>query len=244
MVQRFGGRARFVEENYGNSQLARRNGVTRYPAIFVNDVLVATPKDFGFYGRNEGEESGRYAPLKSAASHERFRADLERMITLILAGRTDAARAHASPANAAEIASLPGFTVTDIHGRPVSRDSIAGRPTVVEFWATWCPPCRGTLRWLADLQRHYGDRVAVLAIAVESDEALVRKVTEELGLPIRTAVARPEVVRAFGDLGAVPTLFVFDREGRTASTHYGATPGLHAEVTETLERLLPGPGGR
>jgi thiol-disulfide isomerase/thioredoxin len=243
VVQRFGGRARFVEENYGSSALAQRFGVTRYPAIFVNDVLVATPNDFGFYGRNEGE-SGRYAPLKSAASHERFRADLERMITLNLAGHADAARAQAKPASTAEIASLPGFTLTDLHGRPLSRESIAGRPTVVEFWATWCPPCRSTLRWLGDLQRRYGDRVALLAIAVESDSAMVRKVTQELDLPIRTAVARPEVVRAFGDLGAVPTLFVFDRDGRTASVHYGATPTLHADVTESLERMLASAGGK
>ena len=72
----FGGRARFVSENYGDSQLAKRFGVTRYPAIFVDDVLVATPNDFGFYGKGEAQEGGRYAPLKSAAAHERFRADL------------------------------------------------------------------------------------------------------------------------------------------------------------------------
>ena len=69
----FGGRARFVVENYGESELARRFGVKRYPAIFVDDLLVATPKDFGFYGKGEGEGGGRYAPLKSAASHERLR---------------------------------------------------------------------------------------------------------------------------------------------------------------------------
>ena len=49
-MQGFGGQARFVVENYGESELAKRFGVTRYPAIFVDDVLVATPSDFGFYG--------------------------------------------------------------------------------------------------------------------------------------------------------------------------------------------------
>ena len=96
MVQGFGGEARFVAENYGDSELAKRFGVKRYPAIFVDDVLVATPKDFGWFGKGEGKDEGRYAPLKSAASHERFRADLARMLQLVLAGETASARAQAA----------------------------------------------------------------------------------------------------------------------------------------------------
>ena len=60
-------------ENYGDSPLAKRFGVTRYPAIFVDDVLVAKPKDFGFYGKGEGAGDGRYTPLKSAQAHQRLR---------------------------------------------------------------------------------------------------------------------------------------------------------------------------
>ena len=67
MVQEFGGQARFVVENHGQSELAKRFGVDRYPAIFVDDVLVATPSDFGFYGKAKGVAEGRYAPVKSAA---------------------------------------------------------------------------------------------------------------------------------------------------------------------------------
>lgn len=238
MVAEFGGRARFVAENYGESELAKRNGVTRYPAIFVNDVLVATPKDFGFFGRGEGEESGRYAPLKSAASHERFRGDLARMITLLLAGRGGEARERAASAQPSEIAAMPGFTLTDLEGRPLSRESLAGRPVLVEFWATWCPPCRGTLRWLGDLQKRHGERVAVVAIAIESDEAAVRKLAGELKLPLRFAMGQPQVARAFGDLGAVPTLFLFGADGRTEQVFYGATPTLHAEAEAKLAKLL------
>lgn len=237
MVAEYGDRARFVAENFGESELAKRNGVTRYPAIFVDDVLVATPKDFGFYGKGEGEESGRYAPLKSAASHERLRADLSRMIALILAGRPGEARAQAKPAKNTEIAAMPGFTLTDLDGRPLSRESLAGRPVLVEFWATWCPPCRSTLRWLGDVRKRWGDRVAVVAIAVESDEAGVRKIAGELGLPVRFAMGQPQVVRAFGDLGAVPTLFLFGADGRTEAVFYGATPTLHADAEAKLARL-------
>jgi hypothetical protein len=126
VVNGFGGKARFVVENYGASELAKRFGVTRYPAIFVDDVLVATPKDFGFYGKGEGGGDGRYTPWRSAESHERFRADLARMVELILAGRKDAARAEAAPARPGEIAALPDLALTGLDGKPLSRADLAG----------------------------------------------------------------------------------------------------------------------
>lgn len=238
MVQEFGGKARFKAENYGDSELAKRFGVKRYPAIFVDDVLVATPKDFGFYGKGEGEGKGRYAPVKSAESHERFRKDLSRMIDLILAGRKDVARAEASPAESKEIAALPAVRITDLDGKTLSREDLAGRVVLVELWATWCPPCRGTLGWLGELKKRHGDRVAVVAIAVESEEADVRKLAGELKLPFVWTMGTPEMVRAFGDVSAVPTLLVFDSKGRTAGAFYGAPPGLHAEAEEKLASLL------
>jgi thiol-disulfide isomerase/thioredoxin len=238
VVRDFGGEVRFVAENYGDSELAKRFGVTRYPAIFVDDVLVAKPKDFGFYGKGEGAGDGRYTPLKSAASHDRFRTDLSRMIGLVLAGRKEDARAQAPPADPREIAALPAFSLVDLEGKPVSREDLAGRVVAVEFWATWCPPCRGTLGWLGEVKRKYGDRVVVLAAAVESDEVDVRKLAAELGLPLRWGQATPEMARAFGDVSAVPTLFLFDRDGRTAGAFYGAPPGLHAEAEAKLAELL------
>jgi thiol-disulfide isomerase/thioredoxin len=238
VVAESGGTARFVVENYGDSELAKRFGVTRYPAIFVDDVLVAKPKDFGFYGKGEGAGDGRYTPLKSAASHDRLRADLTRMIELALADRKDDVRAQATQPDAGEIAALPAFTLTDLEGKPVMRDELAGRVVLVEFWATWCPPCRGTLGWLGELKRRYGDRVAVLAVAIESEEADVRKLAGELQLPVRWAMGTGDMARAFGDVNVVPTLFLFDRQGRTTAAFYGAPPGLHAEAEARLAPLL------
>jgi thiol-disulfide isomerase/thioredoxin len=237
-VQDFGGQARFVAENYGNSELARRFGVTRYPVIFVDDVLVAKPKDFGFYGKGEGANDGRYTPFKSAASHERFRADLARMIELILAGRKEDVRAQAPPPGSGEIKALPSLSFTDLDGKALARADLAGRVVLVELWATWCPPCRGTLRWLGELKKRHGDNLVVLALAVESEEADVRKLAGDLELPFVWAMGTPEVVRALGDVSAVPTLLLFDRQGRTAGTFYGAPPGLHAEAESKLAPLF------
>jgi thiol-disulfide isomerase/thioredoxin len=238
VVAEFGGKARFVSENFGDSKLAKRFGVTHYPAIFVDDVLVATPADFGFYGKDRTQESGRYSPLKSAEAHQRFRADLTKMIELFLAGRRDDARAVAAPAALTGVAGLPDFTIIDIDGRRLSRSDLDGRVVLVELWATWCPPCRSTLHWVGDLKKRYGDRLAVVAIAVESEEAKVRRLTGELNLPLTWAIGTPDLVRAFGDVSAVPTLLLFDKMGRSAAAFYGAPPTLHAEAEAKLAPLL------
>ena len=52
---------------------------------------------------------------------------------------------------------------TDIEGKTLTRDDLAGRAVLVDFWATWCPPCRGTLPWIAELRKRHGDRLAVIA---------------------------------------------------------------------------------
>lgn len=238
MVQEFGGKAAFVAENYGDSERSRRFGVTRYPAIFVDDVLVATPKDFGFFGKGEGADEGRYAPLRKAESHERFRADLRLMIERVLAGRGDLARAAAATPDTGRPAALPPLALVDLDGRPLAPETLAGRAVAVEFWATWCPPCRGTLKALGDLERKFGDRLTVIAVAVESDSARVRQTARDLGLPLTWTIATPEVVRAFGGVGAVPTLHLYGPDGRAAGSWYGAPPGLHAEVERALGSLL------
>ena len=238
MVEEFGGRAKFVEEDYGESELARRFGVKRYPAIFVNDVLVATPKDFGFYGPGEGDNNGRYAPIREAAGQTKFRSDLSKVISLIVAGRTAAANAMAAPADSGEVTSLPAMSVIDLDGKALTNADLTGRVVLVDFWATWCPPCRGTMAWLGRMKQRYGDQVAVVTFALESDEADVRKLADEMKLPFRWVMRSPEILRAFGDVSAVPTLLVFDRGGRQAGAFYGSTPKLHDEVEARIAALL------
>jgi cytochrome c biogenesis protein CcmG/thiol:disulfide interchange protein DsbE len=212
--------------------------VKRYPAIFVDDVIVATPKDFGFYGKGEGEGDGRYAPLKSEASHTRFRADLSRVISLLLAGRTTEARALGVPADTGELSALPAVPFTDLSGKAVAGSDLSGRVVIVDFWATWCPPCRGTFSWLGKVKQKYGDRVVVLALAVESDEAEVRSLAATLGLPFRWAMRTPEMLRAFGDVSAVPTLMIFDQRGKAAGAYYGSSPGIHDEADAAIRALI------
>jgi thiol-disulfide isomerase/thioredoxin len=238
VAARYSGQVHFVSENFGGSKLAERYGVKGYPAVFVDDVLVAVPRDFGYFGEVDG--TGRYAPWRNADNQAKFKADLIRMVDLILSGQKDiVSQEHAGVSGAAhEVAALPKFSLTDLAGQPLNADQLAGRVVLVEFWATWCPPCRSTLSWLGDLKQKYGDNLAILALAVESPEAEVRTTAKSLSPDLRWAIADAATAQAFGDITSVPTLFLFDRSGKTAKVLYGAPPNLHPVAEATLKGLM------
>lgn len=232
MVQGYGGQVVYVDENFGDSELAERFGVRRYPAVFVDDALVARPQDFHLW---QETQSGRYTPWRNAESHARFQADLRRMIDVRRAGGELESR-KAAPDETRSGAELPQLVLSDLAGNEVSTASFRGRLVVVELWASWCPPCLSTLDWLKELSR--GDRqLAVLTVAVASDEDDVRQLAAALELPFPVILGTDEVVSQFGNLLAVPTLHVFDREGRSAGVFYGAPPDLHERVAGLLQKL-------
>jgi thiol-disulfide isomerase/thioredoxin len=238
VASKYAGKVTFVSENFGDSKLADRFGVKGYPAIFLDDILIAAPRDFGYFGEKEG--TGRYAPWRNADNQAKFKADLSRMIDLILAGKKDiVSREHAGTSTSmASVASLPQFTLTDLDGKPLTAEQLQGRVVLVEFWAIWCPPCRSTLEWLGELKKKYGDNIAILALAVESPEDKIRETAKTLSPDLHWAITDATTAQAFGDITAVPTMFVFDRSGKTASVTYGAPPDLHQQAEKVLDELM------
>jgi cytochrome c biogenesis protein CcmG/thiol:disulfide interchange protein DsbE len=235
-----GSRVKVVTEEYGNSPMAERFGVRRYPVVFVDDVLMARPKDFGFAGPDD-KSAGRYVPWREPASQEKFKADLRRMVDRRLKGERvegfSAAEARDSSADEDGPPTLPAVEATTVEGTRVNVAGAAGKVVLVEIWATWCPPCRTTLAWLDQLQRAHPDTVSVVAIAIDSPEADVRKLVADLKPAYQVVMGTADVIAPFGAVAAVPKLFVFDRSGARAGVFYGAPPDQHAQVQALLDRV-------
>jgi hypothetical protein len=88
------------------------------------------------------------------------------------------------------------------------------------------------------LKQKYGDGIEVVALAVESPEDQIRSTVKSLSPDLHWAIADAGVARAFGDITAVPTLFLFDRDGKKARIVYGAPPELHDSVGKALDALM------
>ena len=236
VVQSYDGKVEYVNENYGQSQLAERYGITKYPVVFVDEVLVAQPKDFSEWG---GKNGGKYKPWEDPKSHQRFKNDLTRMINLAMHDKTALAKEGETRDDDQSTAkSLPGFSVKDLQGNQLDSATLGGKVVVVEFWATWCVPCLTTLGYLGELKRKYGDKLTIVAIAVESEEPAVRKLMEAKNLPVNVVMGSEKLIAPFGDLNSVPTLFVFDRQGKTANVFFGAPEDLHQKVSSLIETLV------
>jgi thiol-disulfide isomerase/thioredoxin len=178
-------------------------------------------------------------PWLEAANREKFEQDLETFVQRRLAGESlEGVGASRSAAPRVPVSELPEFEASTLGGTKLSRGSLLGRTVLVEFWATWCPPCRSTLAFLGEMERSAPNRLAVVGIAVSSKEEEVRKMLAEIeGAPSDSVMGEDAFVAKFGPVLAVPTLMVFGPDGKTAEVFYGAPPDLHEKVKRLVEEI-------
>ena len=247
MATEFKGRVQVKVEDYGNSAIAQRFGVRRYPVVFVDDVLMARPKDFGF-GAPTDISGGLYVPWREPANQQRFKDDLRRTVTRRLAGERVIGLSTADVSTADEALDgpprLPQIPLTSIAGRELRAGFATDRLVVVELWATWCPPCRSTLEHLNDVQRKYEKDVSVVAIAVDSPRDEVVRMAETVKASYGVVFGTEEIVKAFGAVAAVPKLLIFDRTGQLRRVIHGAPPDLHRQLDAAIEAARRGPPRR
>ena len=117
---------------------------------------------------------------------------------------------------------LPEVIVTDMAGQPVSLSDLRGRPLLINFWATWCPPCREEMPALERIERKRAERgAAVIVINFEEDEATIRRYLAENGLSLRVFQDNRGEVAQILDITHLPTTLFVDDEGVIRSRNEG-----------------------
>ena len=119
----------------------------------------------------------------------------------------------------------PPLPDRDISGAVVSRTNWNGKVVLVNFWATWCPPCREEIPEMIALQSRYKDQLQIVGISEDDDPAAnVMKFAQQRGINYPIVMATQEVVAAYGGVPALPTTFVIDTQGRVVQKHAGLHP--------------------
>lgn len=118
----------------------------------------------------------------------------------------------------------PEFSVVDLEGQPLRLSELRGKVVILDFWATWCPPCREEIPGFVELQAEYGDQgLVIIGFSVDDgDLGGVRAFMKEFRMNYPVAVADRELQALYGPIRYVPTTFVIDRAGRIVSEHVGS----------------------
>jgi thiol-disulfide isomerase/thioredoxin len=136
----------------------------------------------------------------------------------------------------------PPFTLKDLDGKPLSLEGTRGKVTLLNFWATWCPPCRAEIPDLIALQKKYADKLQIIALSLdEGSPESVKKFARASGMNYPVAIAPAELSAQYGGIPALPTSFVLDTEGRVVQKHVGLRdPALYeAEIRALLGLPVP-----
>jgi thiol-disulfide isomerase/thioredoxin len=124
------------------------------------------------------------------------------------------------------IRKAPDFALADVAGKTVRLSDSAGQVRLIDFWATWCPPCREAIPHFKELHEAYGSRgLTILAISMDEDpEEVLPPFLEKWKVPYANLIGDDRVAEAFGGVFGLPTTFLVDREGNITDTFVGGTP--------------------
>ena len=175
-------------------------------------------------------------PLTSGEQPSRW-TDPEVGSGIALSARRPATAPRLVPA--AQRAEAPDFTLPAMEGGSATLADYAGRVLLLNFWATWCQPCRIEMPWFAEFQGAFAARgFAVLGVSVdEPGREVVRQFLDESRVDYRVALAdSAERLAPFGPVTVLPTTWLIDRRGRVAATHVGLVDrsALEADIQQLL----------
>ena len=149
------------------------------------------------------------ADVTPAASHD----------STASADDSGACMANAKPANL-------NFTFKDLAGKNVALSSFKGKVMLLNFWATWCGPCKAEIPGFVELQAKYGDKLAIIGFSVDdpADKAQAFATAYKINYPILLGEGNEDLQEAYGPIWGIPASFLISKDGRVCRKHLGIAP--------------------
>jgi thiol-disulfide isomerase/thioredoxin len=136
----------------------------------------------------------------------------------------------------------PEFKLAGLDGRPISLAAARGKIILLNFWASWCGPCRAEVPDLVELQERYKDHLQVIGLIVDDDDMdAIHQFVKDFGVNYPVGVAPVELRVQYGGIPGLPTSFVLDTQGRVVQKHVGLRdPALYEIEIRSLLGLPTG----
>jgi peroxiredoxin len=132
----------------------------------------------------------------------------------------------------------PDFTLRDANGVTVKLSDYKGKVVLLNFWATWCGPCKIEIPWFIQFEKAYKDRGFItLGISMDEDGwKAVKPFLSQTGINYPVMVGNDRLAELYGDVDSLPSTFLIDRQGRIAFTHLGliAKHDYEAEIQQLI----------
>lgn len=132
----------------------------------------------------------------------------------------------------------PDFTLKDIHGNTFRMSDLKGKVVILNFWATWCAPCKVEIPWFIDMYNaSKGQGLEVVGVAMDEEGlGVVKPFSEKYKMNYRVLLGNDNVATQFGGIYGLPTTFIIDREGQVREKHVGLVSRQVYE--EAVKKLL------
>lgn len=137
--------------------------------------------------------------------------------------------------NRADLA--PDFKLPRTDGSELKLSDYKGKIVIIDFWATWCPPCRRGIPDLIDIQKKYSEQVVIIGISLDTEtKPDVMPFIKQYGINYPIVYGNMEVVQSYGNIQAIPTSFIVDQNGQIVDKHVGLVD--KAAYLSKIEELL------
>jgi peroxiredoxin len=123
----------------------------------------------------------------------------------------------------ASTTAAPEWQLNDPDGQPVKLSDFKGKVVILDFWATWCPPCRAEIPGFVALQKQYAAQgLTVVGVSLDTAGAsVVKSFMKNLGMNYPVVIGDEKIAADYGGVSAIPTTFVIDRNGNIVTSHQG-----------------------